>query len=66
MKGFLHNKLSLCTSNQISNQENPLEGIPTQKNMAELTRLMSEQIVEEIDNEVVNILTGRINRGQRA
>jgi len=33
---------------------------------AELTRLMSEQIVEEIDNEVVNILTGRINRGQRA
>jgi len=33
---------------------------------AELTRLMSEQIVEEIDNEVVNILTGRINGGQRA
>ena len=33
---------------------------------AELTRLMSEQIVEEIDNEVINILTGRINRGQRA
>ena len=28
---------------------------------AELTRLMSEQIVEEIDNEVINILTGRIN-----
>jgi hypothetical protein len=33
---------------------------------AELTRLMSEQIVEEIDNEVINILTGRINGGQRA
>jgi len=33
---------------------------------AELTRLMSEQIVEEIDNEVINILTGRINRGQRS
>ena len=35
MKEFLHKKLSLCTSNQVSNQENPLEGIPTQKNMAE-------------------------------
>ena len=33
---------------------------------AELTRLMSEQIVEEIDNEVINILTGRINGEQRA
>ena len=33
---------------------------------AELTRLMSEQIVEEIDNEVINILTGRINGGNRA
>jgi len=33
---------------------------------AELTRLMSEQIVEEIDNEIINILTGRINGGQRA
>ena len=33
---------------------------------ARLTRLMSEQIVGEIDNEVVNILTGRINGGQRA
>ena len=30
---------------------------------AELTRLMSEQIVEEIDNEVINILTKTINRG---
>ena len=33
---------------------------------AELTRLMSEHIVEEIDNEVINILTGRINGGNRA
>ena len=33
---------------------------------AELTRLMSEQIVEEMDNEVINILTERINGGQRA
>ena len=33
---------------------------------AELTRLMSEQIVEEIDNEVINILTGRINGGNAA
>ena len=33
---------------------------------AELTRLMSEQIVEEIDNEIIDILTGRINGGQRA
>jgi len=33
---------------------------------AELTRLMSEQISEEIDNEIINILTGRINGGQRA
>ena len=30
---------------------------------AELTRLMSEQIVEEIDNEMINILTRRINGG---
>ena len=28
---------------------------------AELTRLMSEQISEEIDNEMINILTRRIN-----
>jgi hypothetical protein len=33
---------------------------------AELTRLMSEQIAEEIDNEIINIVTGRINGGQRA
>jgi hypothetical protein len=33
---------------------------------AELARLMSEQIVEEIDNEVINILTGRINGGNAA
>ena len=33
---------------------------------AELTRLMSEQIVQEIDNEIINIVTGRINGGQRA
>ena len=33
---------------------------------AELTRLMSEQISEEIDNEMINILTRRINRGHRA
>lgn len=33
---------------------------------AELTRLMSEQISEEIDNEMINILTRRINGGQRA
>ena len=30
---------------------------------AELTRLMSEQITEEIDNEIINILTRRINGG---
>ena len=30
---------------------------------AELTRLMSEQISEEIDNEMINILTRRINGG---
>ena len=29
----------------------------------ELTRLMSEQIAEEIDNEIINIVTGRINGG---
>jgi len=33
---------------------------------AELTRLMSSQIAEEIDNEIINILTGRINGGNRA
>lgn len=33
---------------------------------AELTRLMSEQISEEIDNEMINVLTRRINGGQRA
>ena len=33
---------------------------------AELTRLMSEQVSEEIDNEMINILTGRINGGHRA
>ena len=43
-----------------------LNAIHTIDAEAELTRLMSEQIVEEIDNEVVNILTGRINRGQRS
>ena len=32
---------------------------------AELTRLMSEQISEEIDNEMINILTRRINGGHR-
>lgn len=30
---------------------------------AELTRLMSEQISEEIDTEMINILTRRINGG---
>ena len=30
---------------------------------AELTRLMSAHIVEEIDNEMINILTRRINGG---
>ena len=30
---------------------------------AELTRIMSEQISEEIDNEIINILTRRINGG---
>ena len=30
---------------------------------AELTRLMSDQIVEEIDDEIINILTRRINGG---
>jgi hypothetical protein len=30
---------------------------------AELTRLMSEQIAEEIDNEIINIVTRRINGG---
>jgi hypothetical protein len=29
----------------------------------ELTRLMSEQITEEIDNEIINTLTRRINGG---
>ena len=33
---------------------------------SELTILMSEQISEEIDNEMINILTRRINGGQRA
>jgi hypothetical protein len=33
---------------------------------AELTRLMSEQIAEEIDNEIINELTRRINGGQIA
>ncbi len=33
---------------------------------AELTRLMSLQIVEEIDNEVINELTRRINGEHRA
>ena len=33
---------------------------------AELTRILSEQISEEIDNEMINILTRRINRGHRA
>jgi hypothetical protein len=32
----------------------------------ELTRIMSEQIAEEIDNEIINILTRRVNGGQRA
>ena len=33
---------------------------------AELTRLMSAHIVEEIDNEIINVLTRRINGGNRA
>jgi hypothetical protein len=32
----------------------------------ELTRLLSEQIAEEIDNEIVSELTRRINGGMRA
>jgi hypothetical protein len=47
---------------ELVNDLNYYHGIDAE---AELTRLMSEQIVEEIDNEVINILTGRINRGQR-
>jgi hypothetical protein len=48
---------------ELVNDLNYYHGIDAE---AELTRLMSEQIVEEIDNEVINILTGRINGGQRA
>jgi hypothetical protein len=33
---------------------------------AELTRLLSQQIAEEVDNEIINELTRRINGGQRA
>ena len=33
---------------------------------AELTRLMSEQIAEEMDNEIINIITRNWNGGQRA
>ena len=33
---------------------------------AELTRLMSEQIAQEMDNEIINELRIRINGGQRA
>jgi uncharacterized surface protein with fasciclin (FAS1) repeats len=33
---------------------------------AELTRLMSAHIAEEIDNEIINVLTRRINGGNRA
>jgi len=33
---------------------------------AELTRLMSEQITEEIDNEIIRTLTRNWNGGQRA
>jgi hypothetical protein len=33
---------------------------------AELTRLMSEQIAQEMDNEIINELRIRINEGQRA
>lgn len=33
---------------------------------AELTRLMSEQIAQEMDNQIINELTIRINGGQRA
>ena len=50
-------------SPDLSDDLNYYHGIDAE---AELTRLMSEQIVEEIDNEVINILTGRINGGQRA
>jgi glucose-6-phosphate-specific signal transduction histidine kinase len=32
----------------------------------ELTRLMSEQIAQEMDNEIINELRIRINGGQRA
>jgi hypothetical protein len=33
---------------------------------AELTRLMSEQIAQEMDNEIINELRIRINGGHRA
>lgn len=33
---------------------------------AELTRLLSQQIANEVDNEIINELTIRINGGQRA
>jgi hypothetical protein len=47
-------------SPDLSDDLNYYHGIDAE---AELTRLMSEQIVEEIDNEVINILTRTINRG---
>jgi hypothetical protein len=33
---------------------------------AELTRILSEEIAREMDDEIINILTRRINGGQRA
>ena len=48
---------------ELVNDLNYYHGIDAE---AELTRLMSEQISEEIDNEMINILTRRINGGHRA
>lgn len=43
-----------------------LNAIHTFDAEAELTRLMSEQIAEEIDNEIIDILTTNWNGGRRA
>ena len=43
-----------------------LNTVHTIDDEAELTRLMSEQIAQEMDNEIINELRIRINGGQRA
>ena len=43
-----------------------LNAVHTIDAVSELTRLLSEEMAQEIDNEMINVLTRRINGGNAA